>query len=130
MNKLTKYLRIFFHFSILILIIFSLYPGSIVGLIIYGDLTLQPQLSKNFFNISSNHFYTYMTISFLGFFAYYNHQKLKLILIYLLFLSVVLEFFHLIIPGRTFQIPDLVGNIVGVVFVSIIIFIYKIWINR
>lgn len=130
MNKLVKYLRFFFHILTLTLIIFSLYPGSIAGFIMYGDFGLQPQFGRDFFNISSNHFYAYATISFIGFFSYYNHGKLKLILIYLFFLSVILEVFHLIIPGRTFEIPDLVGNIAGVTFVGIIILICKLWVNR
>ena len=130
MNKLVKYLRFFFHILTLTLIVFSLYPGSIAGFIMHGDLGLQPQFGRDFFNISSNHFYTYATISFIGFFSYSNHRKLKLILIYLFFLSVILEVFHLIIPGRTFEIPDLVGNIAGVTFVGIIILIRKLWVNR
>ena len=130
MNKLVKYLRFFFHILTLTLIIFSLYPGNIAGFIMYGDFDLEPQFGRDFFNISSNHFYTYATISFIGFFSYYNHRKLKLILIYLFFLSVILEVFHLIIPGRTFEIPDLVGNIAGVTFVGIIILIRKLWVNR
>ena len=130
MNKLVKYLRFFFHILTLTLSIFSLYPGSIAGFIMYGDFGSQPQFGRDFFNISSNHFYTYATISFIGFFSYSNHRKLKLILIYLFFLSVILEVFHLIIPGRTFQIPDLVGNIAGVTFVGIIILIRKLWVNR
>ena len=130
MNKLVKYLRFFFHILTLTLIIFSLYPGSIAGFIMYGDFGSQPQFGRDFFNISSNHFYTYATISFIGFFSYSNHRKLKLILIYLFFLSVILEVFHLIIPGRTFQIPDLVGNIAGVTLVGIIILIRKLWVNR
>ena len=130
MNKLVKYLRFFFHILTLTLIIFSLYPGSIAGFIMYGDLGSQPHFGRDFFNISSNHFYTYATISFIGFFSYYYHRKLKLILIYLFFLSVILEVFHLIIPGRTFEIPDLVGNIAGVTFVGIIILIRKLWVNR
>ena len=130
MNKLVKYLRFFFHILTLTLIIFSLYPGSIAGFIMYGDLGSQPHLGRDFFNISSNHFYAYATISFIGFFSYYNHRKLKLIVIYLFFLSVILEVFHLIIPGRTFEISDLVGNIAAVTFAGIIILICKLWVNR
>ena len=35
-------------------------------------------------------------------------------------LSIILELFHLIIPNRGFEISDLFGNIVGVIFVIII----------
>ena len=130
MDKLVKYPRALFHASTLILIIFSLYPGNLAGFIMYGDLSAQPQLGRDYLNISSNHFCIYAVISFLGFLSHYNDRKLKLIIIYLFSLSVVLEFLHLIIPGRTFQIPDLTGNILGVSSAGIIILIYKMWVKR
>ena len=36
----------------------------------------------------------------------------------LLFLSVTLELFHLIIPNRSFEIGDLLANFFGVIFVA------------
>ena len=41
-------------------------------------------------------------------------------LIYLIFLSIILESFHLIIPNRGFEFSDLFGNLAGVIFVVII----------
>ncbi len=127
MDKTVSYLRILFHVLILILIILSLYPGSILGLLIYGDARLQPQITKDFLNISSQHLYIYLLVSALGFFSYLRDEKFNLVVIYLFFLSVILEVAHLVISERSFQIADLTGNILGVLIVYIIVIIYKFW---
>ena len=127
MDKAVSYLRILFHILILILIILSLYPGSIIGLLIYGDARLQPQITKDFLNISSQHLYVYLSVSVLGFFSYIRDRKFKLVVIYLFFLSVILEVAHLVISERSFQMTDLTGNILGVLIAYIIVLIYKFW---
>jgi len=127
MDKTISYLRLLFHLLTLLLIVFSLYPGSILGLFIYGDTRLQPQITKDFLNISSQHFYVYFLVSVLGFFSYIRDRKFKLIVIYLFFLSVILEVAHLVISERSFQIADLTGNILGVLIAYIIVLIYKFW---
>ena len=114
MDKTISYLRILFHILTLLLIILSLYPGSILGFLLYGNFELHPQISNNFLYISSNHLYVYFILSALGFFSYLKDNKFKLIVIYLFFLSFVLEILHLVIPKRGFEITDLVGNILGV----------------
>ena len=117
-----------FHSVNLILIIFYLYPGSIFGCYIYNNCHIQPQITSNFmissnYWISSNHFYVFIILSALGFFAYQNTKKIRFLIIYLFLLSVILELFHLIIPNREFEWSDLFGNILGFIFV---IFIYKV----
>ena len=125
MDRTIGYLRILFHISTLLLIILSLYPGSILGFILYGDFKSQPQITKNFLYISSEHLYVYLFVSILGFFSYLRDRKFKLVVIYLFFLSIILEVSHFIISERSFQIPDLVGNILGVLIVYIVVLIYK-----
>ena len=127
MDKAVSYLRILFHILILILIIFSLYPGSILGFLLYGDFKLQPQFTKDFSYISSQHLYSYLLVSALGFFSYLRDKKFKLVVIYLFFLSIILEVAHLVISERSFQIKDLTSNILGVLIVYIIVLIYKFW---
>jgi VanZ family protein len=127
MDKAIGCLRILFHILILLLIILSLYPGSILGLFIYGDARLQPQITKDFLYISSQHFYVYFLISALGFFSYFRDKKYNLVVIYLFFLSITLEVAHLVISERSFQIEDLTGNILGVLIAYIIVLIYKFW---
>ena len=127
MDKAISYLRILFHILILILIILSLYPGSILGFLLYGDSRLQPQFTKDFLYISSQHLYVYLLVSALGFFSYLRDKKFNLVVIYLFFLSIILEVAHLVISERSFQIEDLTGNILGVLIAYIIVLIYKFW---
>ena len=127
MDKAVSYLRILFHILILILIIFSLYPGSILGFLLYGDFRLQPQVTKDFLYISSQHLYVYLLVSALGFFSYLRDRKFKLVVIYLFFLSIILEVSHIVIFERSFQMSDLAGNILGVLIVYIVVLIYKFW---
>ena len=127
MDKAVGYLRILFHILILILIILSLYPGSILGFFIYGDARFQPQITKDFLYISSQHLYVYFLVSALGFFSYLRDKKFNLVVIYLFFLSIILEVAHLVISERSFQIEDLIGNILGVLIGYTIVLIYKFW---
>ena len=127
MDKAISYLRILFHILVLILIIFSLYPGSILGFLLYGDFGIQPKLTKDFSYISSQHLYVYLLVSALGFFSYLRDEKFNLVVIYLFFLSIILEVAHLVISERSFQIKDLTGNILGVLIAYIIVLIYKFW---
>ena len=124
MNKLSNILKITFHFLNIITIFLYLFPGSILGWLYYKDLTKQPQLTDNFINISSNHFYAFFVLSITGIFSYLKHKKLNLLIKYLLLLSVILELSHLLISQRGFELSDLFGNILGVM---VVIIIYKIW---
>ena len=127
MGRTISYLKKLFHILTLLLIILSLYPGNILGFLIYGNIRDEPQLTKDFLYISSNHLYVYFLISVLGFFSYLRDGKFKLVVIYLFFLSIILEVAHLVISERSFQIKDLTGNILGVLIAYIIVLIYKFW---
>jgi VanZ family protein len=96
-----------------------LFPGSIFGYFLYNDLNIQPQITRDFI-ISSNHFYAFALLSIFGFFAYHKTKNINFLSLYLIFLSIILEFFHLIIPYRGFEFSDLFGNLAGVIFVVII----------
>ena len=114
-----------FHSVNLILIIFYLYPGSILGCYLYNNCNIQPQITPNLtihsnYWISSNHVYVFAILSAMGIFAYGNTKKIKLLIIYLFLLSIILELFHLIIPNRGFEWSDLFGNILGLLFVIVI----------
>ena len=63
MNKLSNIFKIIFHFLNIILIFFYLFPGSILGWVFYSNLKIQPQLTDDFINISSNHFYAFFVLS-------------------------------------------------------------------
>ena len=118
------YLKIFFYISNFILIVLYLFPGSILGWFIYGNPALQPQITSDFI-VSSNHVYAFLILSFVGFFTYKKIEQLKFLSFYLIFLSIILEILHHFIPERSFQFTDLFGNLVGVIIVIIIFYLFK-----
>jgi len=115
---------IFHIFNTLFLVLY-LYPGSILGYIIYDNLNKQPQITVDLL-VSSNHVYTFFLLSFLGFLSFYKNSK-KNIIIYLFFISIFLEISHLIIPNRGFQFEDLFGNIIGIILSIVIFNIINYW---
>ena len=125
MKYIKKLLILGFHSFNLILIIFYLYPGSILGCYLFNNCYVQPQITENFifsskYSISSNHVYVFIILSFFGILAYHASNRVKFLIIYLFSLSTILELFHLIIPNRGFEWSDLFGNIIGVTIVIII----------
>ena len=109
------FLKFVFHTSILFLIIISLYPGSLLGYLLYADWSQQPYLIKNPFGTTINHFIYYIYVSLLGLFLFFRTKNFQKLFYSLLFLSVILELLHFIIPNRSFQLYDLIGNILGVI---------------
>ena len=121
---MINFLRYIFHISILFLIIISLYPGSLLGYLLYGDFGQQPNLVKNPFGTTINHFIYYLYISLLGFILYLRNENFKKLVYGLFFLSVILESLQFIIPDRSFQLSDLIGNISGVIVAYSVLKIY------
>jgi len=119
MSKFFSRYKIIFYFNNILLIILYLYPGSLLGWIIYDNKSIQPQITPDFV-ISSNHFYVFVLISIIGFLTFANSKKNILLILYLIFLSVTLEIFHLVVPERSFQWPDLFGNLMGVIVVILL----------
>ena len=124
-NYFSKY-KSFFYLCNFILIILYLYPGSILGWFLYNDTSLQPQITPNLDSIvSSNHIYAFLILSSVGFFTYKKSKKSNFLSIYLILLSIMLEIMHYFIPKRSFEFPDLFGNLIGVIIVIIIFYFYK-----
>ena len=125
MKKISLLTKNLFHMSNIGLISIYLYPGSILGWVFYGNITTQPQLTSNFSIFSSNHVYTFLIFSSLGLFSYYK-DNIKILFLYLSFISIFLELCHIIIPHRNFEYEDLLGNLLGVFFVFILFRLYKV----
>ena len=117
-NFFSKF-KIIFYCSNFFLTLLYLFPGSLLGLIIYNDKKIQPQITSDFI-VSSNHFIAFAFISIIGLFTFRKKKEAKPLIFYLIFLSIILEIFHLIIPERSFQWADLLGNLLGVVIVIFI----------
>ncbi len=122
-NFLSKN-KFIFYLANIFLIVLYLFPGSILGFLIYDDMKIQPQITSDFL-VSTNHLYAFFLISLIGILTFNNSKKLNLLILYFLLLSIILEIFHLIIPERSFQLPDLFGNLIGVFLMIIINFFFK-----
>ena len=120
-----KYLLIknVFHVSNIALISLYLYPGSILGQILYGNMHMQPQLTPDFMIFSSNHVYSFVILSLLGLISYHK-KKIKILFFYLFFISIFLELCHILISQRSFEFKDLTGNFLGVFIIFIIFYLY------
>ena len=112
------YLKIIFYVANIVLISLYIFPGSILGWLLYDDAGLQPQITSDFI-VSSNHVYAFILLSILGYISY-KKENLKFIFTYLFFISIFLEILHIVIPNRGFEFSDLFGNIIGV----LIVFLY------
>ena len=121
------YFKILFYIANIVLITLYVFPGSILGWLIYGNVGLQPQITSDFI-VSSNHVYAFILLSILGYLSYENH-KLNFLFIYLFSISLFLETLHIIIPNRGFEFSDLFGNILGVLIVYFFYQVYNYFIN-
>ena len=118
-------IKIIFHLLNIIFVFLYVYPGSLLGFLIYKDFSKQPQLTSDFFTLSSNHVYAFLLLSILGLISYF--KSLKQIILYLISISIILESLHLFIPNRSFQFSDLFGNIVGVLVPIFILIVFNFW---
>ena len=121
---MIKIFKSIFHISVFLLIIISLWPGSLLGFLLYDNWKLQPNVIENPYGTTINHFISYFCVSLLGFFIYLKNDNFKKLVQGLFFLSITLELFHFIIPNRSFQLQDLLANIIGVMVAYFVIKIY------
>ena len=119
MIKFFSNYRIIFYILNISLITLYLFPGSLIGWFIYGSKKIQPQITPDFI-ISSNHFYVFIFVSLIGLFTFTRKDQIRFLIKYLISLSIILEFLHLIIPERSFQLSDLFGNLIGVIVVILV----------
>ena len=112
--------------------IFYLFPGSILGYLLYKNFNKQPQLTDDFnfllFNFSSNHVFAFLILSFFGFLLFYEKKK-KIILTYFFSMSIFYELLHIYIPNRGVQISDLYRNILGIL-ISLILFLFFSYVKK
>ena len=120
--SLIKYL---YYFSFTAMIILYLFPGSLIGFLLYEDFARQPDLIANPIGTSINHLLAFLYLSLLGFINYFQKKKLLRILVYFTCLSIILELSHFLIPNRSFQLLDLFGNLIGTLFSFFIVIFYQ-----
>jgi len=126
-NNIFKLIEYSYYFSLVFLFISYLFPGSLIGYFLYGNLDRQPDLIPNPIGTSINHLISFTWLSFLAFIMRVKEKKFINSFQFLLFISISLEVLHHFIPNRAFEYYDLFANFIGVVFTYLLIqFILKI----
>ena len=125
MDYKIRIVRYLYNLSLVGLLILYLFPGSLIGYFLYGDLGRQPDLIPNPLGTSINHALAFLYLTILGLLSYLNKTSFKKALIFLVALSLLSELLHLIIPNRSFQYLDIFANLLGTFMAIVIIFLYK-----
>jgi hypothetical protein len=120
-NTIFKLLEYLYYFSLVILFILYLFPGSLIGYFLYGNLGKQPDLIPNPIGTSVNHLISFIFLSFLAFILRIRKKIFFTSFQFLFFSSIFLELLHRFIPNRAFEYYDLLANTIGVVFAYLFI---------
>ena len=102
-----------------------MFPGSLIGYFLYGNLGKQPNLISNPIGTSINHLIFFFYLGFLGFVVRKNQKKIINSFLFLLIISIILEFLHYFIPNRAFELNDLFSNIGGVILAYLLFNFFK-----
>ena len=124
-NNVLKMIKYLYYFSLLALLILYLFPGSLIGYFLYGDLDKQLDLIPNPIGTSINHALAFLYLSILGLTSHMRDKSFNQTIIFLISLSIILELSHYFIPNRSFEFLDLFGNLIGVLIAMIVIISYK-----
>ena len=114
-NTIFKLLKYSYYFSLVVLFILYLFPGSLIGYFLYGNLGQQPDLIPNPIGTSINHLISFIFLSSLAFILRVREKKFINSFQFLFFTSILLEILHYFIPNRAFEYYDLFANLVGVI---------------
>ena len=116
-KNLLKFIEYLYYLSLVTLFILYLFPGSLLGYLLYGDLQRQPILIDNFIGTSINHFFFFIYLTIIAFI--FNTKKSLIInnINFIFLIAIFLEFTHFIIPNRAFELYDLLANLVGVLII-------------
>jgi VanZ family protein len=126
-NNILKLIIYLYYLSLVFLLIIYLFPGSIIGYLLYGNLGKQPNLINNPIGTTINHFFYFFYLTFLGIIYNLNEKKFINSFLFLFILSFFLELLHFFIPNRAFELNDLLANITGVVSIFFLLTLKKIF---
>ena len=124
-NSILYSFKYLFYFSLIVLLILYLFPGSLIGYILYGNFGKQPDLISNPIGTSINHLIFFFYVSIIGFIFRINQKTFLNSFSFLFLVSITLELLHYIIPNRAFELNDLYANSAGVVLASLIVHFIK-----
>ena len=120
-NTIFKLLEYLYYFFLVILFVLYLFPGSLIGYFLYGNLGQQPDFISNPIGTSINHLISFIFLSTLAFIVRMKEKKFINSFKFLFFISILLEIFHHFIPNRAFEYFDLFSNLIGVILAYLLI---------
>jgi len=120
-NNVLKLIKYLYYLSLTALFILYLYPGSLIGYFLYGDLGKQPNIVDNPIGTSINHFFYFMYLTILAVICNLKQDQVFTNFYFIFSISIFLEASHYIIPNRAFEYYDLLANVAGV----LIIFLFR-----
>ena len=124
-NSILYSFKYLFYFSLIVLLILYLFPGSLIGYILYGNFGKQPDLISNPIGTSINHLIFFFYISIIGFIFRINQKIFLNSFSFLFLISITLELLHYLIPNRAFELNDLYANSLGVLLAYLILKFFK-----
>ena len=124
-NTIFRLLKCLYYFSLAILLILYLFPGSLIGYLLYGNLGQQPDLISNPIGISINHLIFFSYITLLALIIRSRTKNILTNFTTLIILSIILELLHTVVPNRAFETYDLIANVLGVIIILILQKIFK-----
>ena len=124
-NSILYSFKYLFYFSLIVLLILYLFPGSLIGYLLYGNLGKQPDLISNPIGTSINHLIFFFYISIIGFIFRINKKIFLNSFSFLFLVSITLELLHYLIPNRAFELNDLYANSLGVLLAYLIFKFFK-----
>ena len=113
-NNVLKLIEYLYYFSLGALFILYLFPGSLIGYLLYGDLGKQPNLVDNPIGTSINHLFYFIYLTALAVICNSKRTQIFTNFYFIFLISVFLEATHYIIPNRAFELYDLFANVAGV----------------
>ena len=128
-NTIFKVIKYTYYLSLIVLLILYLFPGSLIGFLLYSDLGKQPDFISNPIGTSINHTIFFFYLSILGYIICIKDKKLIFSFTFLFCASIFFELLHLIIPNRAFEFNDLFANSFGVILAFLIFNLMKKLIN-
>ena len=120
-KKFITFYKLSFYFWLSFIFFVSVYPGNLINLVLIGDPTIHPGGDK------VSHFLTYFVLGFLFNLSYKKNSFFKIMIVFLIFFSLIMELLHLVIPNRFYENFDLLMNFLGLVIGTYIININKLF---
>ena len=124
-NSILYSFKYLFYFSLIVLLILYLFPGSLIGYLLYGNSGKQRDLISNPIGTSINHLIFFFYVSIIGFIFRINQKTFLNSFSFLFLVSITLELLHYLIPNRAFELNDLYANSLGVLLAYLIFRFFK-----